>query len=79
MKYSKEEKKAIEVLKNKRPSEQMLISGKMCVDILTNLIEKQQNKIKDVKTRLEYYLIGNMSFNKESQEEFKKLLKILEE
>ena len=44
-----------------------------------NLIEKQQNKIKDVKTRLEYYLMGNMSFNKEAQEEFKKLFKMLEE
>jgi predicted RND superfamily exporter protein len=45
---------------------------------ILNLIEKQQNKIKDVKTRLEYYLIGNSRFNDETQKEFEKLLKMLE-
>lgn len=43
-----EEKKAIEILKNKRPSEQMLISGKMCVDIILNLTEKQNKKLKEI-------------------------------
>lgn len=43
-----EEKKAIEILKNKRPSEQMLISGKMCVDIILNLIEKQDKMINEM-------------------------------
>lgn len=42
---TEEEKKAIEVLKSKRASEQLMISGKMCVDILLNLIEKQQKEI----------------------------------
>ena len=42
---NEEEKKAIEVLKNKRPSEQILISGKMSVDILVNLIENQQKEL----------------------------------
>lgn len=45
---NEEEKKAIEILKNKRPSEQMLISGKMCVDIILNLTEKQNKKLKEI-------------------------------
>ena len=48
-------------------------------ETILNLIEKQQNKIKDVKIRLEYYLMGNLSFNKEAQKEFERLLKMLEE
>lgn len=48
---SEEEKKAIETLTNKRPSEQMLISGKMCVNVLINLIEKQQKEIEEIKEK----------------------------
>ena len=48
-----EEKKAIEVLKSKRASEQLMISGKMCVDILLNLIEKQQIELNSLK-EIEY-------------------------
>lgn len=77
---TEEELKAIENAKQILNETTFLADiGHKDLEILLNLIEKQQNKIKDVKTRLEYYLIGNMSFNKESQEEFKKLLKILEE
>ena len=47
-------------------------------ETILNLIEKQQNKIKDVKIRLEYYLMGNLSFNKEAQKEFERLLKMLD-
>ena len=48
---SDEEKKAIETLTNKRPSEQMLISGKMCVNVLINLIEKQSKEIEESKQK----------------------------
>ena len=48
---SEEEKKAIEVLKSKRASEQLMISGKMCVDILLNLIEKQQKELEQEKEK----------------------------
>ena len=48
---SDEEKKAIEILTNKRPSEQMLISGKMCVNVLINLIEKQSKEIEKLKEK----------------------------
>lgn len=48
------------------------------LSILVNLIEKQQNKIENVKTRLEYYLMGNLIFNNEAQKEFEKLLKMLD-
>ena len=50
-----EEKKAIETLTNKRPSEQMLISGKMCVNVLINLIEKQSKEIEELKKYEKYY------------------------
>lgn len=48
---SEEEKKAIEVLKSKRASEQLMISGKMCVNILLNLIEKQQKELEQEKEK----------------------------
>lgn len=46
---------------------------------LEDRCKKQQDKIKAVKIRLEYYLMGNLSFNDETQKEFEKLLKMLEE
>lgn len=49
---SDEEKKAIETLTNKRPSEQMLISGKMCVNVLINLIEKQSKEIEELRKNI---------------------------
>lgn len=55
---SEEEKKAIEVLKSKRASEQLMISGKMCVDILLNLIEKLQNQNQEYGKALEEWING---------------------
>ena len=82
---SEEEQIAIERLTRKANGETVFAifynQEQMDKDIQTvlNLIEKQQNKIKDVKIRLEYYLMGNLSFNKEAQKEFERLLKMLEE
>ena len=42
---SEEEKKAIEILKNKKHWECLAISGKTCLDIALNLITKQQKEI----------------------------------
>ena len=79
---SEEEKKAIRDLRNNIQfgligDGTSLITNETA-GIILNLIEKQQERIDNVKTRLEYYLIGNMSFNEESQKEFEKLLKLLE-
>ena len=53
----------------------------MIKEILLNLIEKQQDKIENVKNRLEYYLIGNFSLKDYAirDKELRKLLKMLEE
>lgn len=68
MELNEEEKKAVEVLKNKRASEQMLISGKMCVDMLINLITKQQKEIEE----------KNIAINKQSITISKQLQEIQE-
>ena len=94
-KYSEEEKKSIQELKefinkyepfvfySKLKGDTVEVNPHMrdyeTYKTILNLIEKQQNKIKDVKIRLEYYLMGNFIFNDEAQKEFKKLFKMLEE
>lgn len=79
---SEEEKKAIEVLNNKRPSEQMLISGKMCVNILLNLIEKQQKELKqkeEMIKKLEQDVEGYRDLSKQIQEDYSKQIREYEE
>ena len=83
---TEEEKKAIEYLKDyiKSDLNYFTIDFNNNLRISMNLIEKLQkdneekDKIREAKQYLEYYLIGNLKYEN-CQNEFKKILKLLEE
>lgn len=69
---NEDERKAIEVLKNKRIYEPLALSGRMSLDIILNLIEKQSKIIEEKDKRIN-------QLNIENQKHFDNMMEAIQE